>query len=487
MERERISQLLKKHVNPSLVLGDQIGQGAMGQVYNLQGYSCEAILKVVNLAELTESIVEELSGIAKKVNYEYCYNVFLKKTRLEINYLKQLKDYPGITKMIEAYEFDIPAKCFFIIQEKYQELDDFIKTQNLTQGLLIQMAEDILKMLDILEQKQILHRDIKPGNLFIKWKNGKPEFILGDFGLARNIDYGGGKITICGTPGFLAPELAISGDAMGFNSDIFSLGASLFYILTQGRLPDMFFRENKIPFMEQGSPGLRRIILKAIEPDPARRYQHPSEMLRDLQSLPNINHTVPIIYNVDVYLAKQAILEGDLQKASTLALRGILEQGGEKEAKACFRIYMYLQMKMQKDYTKLNAEEVRSLAEIADQGDAVAQYLYGLYLFDTQREERGIEYMRHSAENGSEIGCYVYGRMICQGYSGKDIRISTDVEMGIKYLEQAALKGYVPAVRYLKRLKERGSYFPDEEIQRLLQMEIRNYEEMKQTYIIPFL
>ncbi len=489
MDRERIGYLLNQYVNPSLVLGNQIGRGGMGQVFDLKGYECEAVLKVVDLAKLMESVMEELGDAAGNAAYEYYYNNFLRKTRLEINYLRELKGCSGITRLIDAYEFDNPEKCFFIIQEKYQELDDFIKTQNITQGLLIQMATDILKMLEILEKKQIIHRDIKPGNLFIKWECGKPKFILGDFGMARNISYGGGKVSICGTPGFLAPELAANGNAVGFNSDIFSLGASLFYILTQGRVPAMFYRENKMPLMEQGSPGLRQIILKAIEQNPTKRYQHPSEMLIDLQRLPDVNNTVTIIYNVDVYLAKKAILEGNLQKAQMLAVRGMLEKGGAKGAKACFRIYMYLQMKMHKDYTKIKSEDIKNLAEIADGGDAVAQYLYGLYLFDTKREYKGIEYMRRSAENGSEIGCYVYGRIFCQGYTRKDICIGVDMDAGIKYLEQAALKGYIPAIRYLKRLKERyaDNYFPDDEIRRLLQTEIKNYEEMKHIYIIPFI
>ena len=71
----------------------------------------------------------------------------------------------------------------------------------------------------------------------------------------------------------------------------------------------------------------------------------------------------------------------------------------------------------------------------------------------------------------------------------KDICIGVDMDAGIKYLEQAALKGYIPAIRYLKRLKERyaDNYFPDDEIRRLLQTEIKNYEEMKHIYIIPFI
>lgn len=487
MRREKISEWLKKYVDSSLSLGDKIGSGAMGEVYDVKGYSYDAILKVIDLQETLKELLKDFSGSVREVVYQEYYQKLLENTRKEVNFLKELQECDGITKLIAAYELDVPQKCFFILQEKYQELDMFISTQNLTQGLLIQMASDILETLVVLEKKKILHRDIKPANIFIQWECGAPKFVLGDFGIARTVLFKDGQVTICGTPAFMAPEL-MNGMIHGYNSDIFSLGASLFYILTQGDLPQRFYREHKKPRIEQGSKELQDIILKAIKWDPRDRYQHPEEMLQALRSLPHTDYMKPIIYNAYVYLAKQEILKGDILKAQVLAVTGCKECGSEKESIACFRIYMYIKMKLRDDYDQFSESEVAHLKEIADRGDAVAQYLYGVYLFDTNREADGIVFMRRSAEHGSEIGCYVYGRMLCQGFVKLPVSITVDRVHGIKYLEHAALKGYIPAIRYLKRLKAQCSdYVPNREIQPLLDIEIPNYKEMMHAYMIPFL
>lgn len=487
MTREKISEILKKYINPALVLGEKLGQGAMGEVYDIKGHSCDAILKVIDLEAALEELLQDISGSVREVVYQDYYKKFLDNTRKEVNFLKELQGCEGITKLIAAYELDAPQKCFFILQEKYQELDMFLSTQNLTQGLLVQMATDILETLVILEKKQVLHRDIKPANIFIKWEYGAPKFVLGDFGLARTVLFKDGEVTICGTPAFMAPELG-HGRIHGYNSDIFSLGASLFYIMTQGDLPQRFHMRNKTPCIEQGSKEFRDIILKAIRVDPRERYQHPSEMLQALRSLSNAEYTRPIIYNRYVSLAKQAILDGDLKMAQQIAVKGCHDCSSVKEATACFRIYMYIKMKIENDYEQFPESEVIRLKKIADRGDAVAQYFYGLYLFDTRREADGIAYMHQSAENGCEIGGYVYGRMLCQGFVKPPINIAVDRVHGIKYLEHAALKGYIPAIRYLKRLKEQHlDYVPDREIQSLLQVEIFYYDELKQMYMIPFL
>lgn len=487
MKREKISELLKNHIDPSLTLGDELGKGATGEVYDIKGYSCDAIVKVIDVEEILKELLKDFGSVVREDAYVNYYQKLLKSIREEVDFLKKLQECDGVTRLIAAYELEIPGKCFFIFQEKYQELDMFISTQHLTQGILIQMTSDILKTLIILEKKQILHRDIKPANIFIKWECGAPRFVLGDFGLARTVLFKDGQVTICGTPAFMAPEL-MRGKIHGYNSDIFSLGASLFYIMTQGDLPQRFHMQNKTPCIEQGSKELQDIILKAIKWDPQDRYQHPSEMLQALQRISNTEYTTPIIYNRYVSLAKQAILDGNLLKAQLIAVKGCDSCGSEKEAIACFRIYMYIKMKVRNDYDQFPKNEVEHLKKIADRGDAMAQYLYGLYLFDTRREMDGIAYMHQSAENGCEIGGYVYGRMLCQGFVKPPVNIAADRAHGTKYLEHAALKGYIPAIRYLKRLKEQHlDYVPDREIQSLLQTEILHYDELKQMYMIPFL
>lgn len=489
MNAEEIESILKSTVQDTLRLGKRVGKGGMAEVYEVFGMECAAVLKVVSVDQL----LEKMEGSFK--SHDFYYDHIVRYLRQEILFLREMRECEYITHLIDAYEICTgeagQVNLFFIIEKKYQCLDDFVRTQNLTEGLLIQMAKDILKALEALEEKSILHRDIKPGNIFIRWIAGNPRFILGDFGLARELTFQYGKVTPHGTRAFGAPEV-LNGKALaGFHSDIFSLGASLFYIMTQGECPIMYYKQGLKPRLQQGSPAFRSIILKAIEWEPQMRYQHAADMRKELEMLPAANNINRIIFNGYVYLAKKALMEDQKKLAARYAAEGFEKfrksgrRAPNKEELACFRIIIYIKMSLDKQYRMLEAEEVRMLTEMAESDDAVAQYLYGLYLYDTGDEAGGLSYMRKSAENGSEIGGYTYGRMLCQGYHG----VRGNMQKGVVYLESAAKKGYIPSIRYLKRIRQKSpeNYCPNAEVQQLLEMEISNYEQEKLLYVIPFL
>jgi len=485
MEKREIERILKQNIDASFSLGRELGRGGNAVVYELEGMEQEAVLKVV----FVDAILEKIGGAAR----DFYYQRLVSYQRKEIELLKAMNDCEYVADLLDAYEIatrdSSKTNLFFMIEKKYQCLDDFMKTQYLTEGLLVQMAKDILKALVCMEERKILHRDIKPANIFIRWQAGKPCFVLGDFGLAKKVEQKYGQVTPMGTPAFAAPEISKGENIQGFNSDIFGLGASLFYILSEGCVPHMYFQAHKKPVLKQGSREFRRIILKAMAYDPKDRYAHAADMLEDLEHMDYV-HTAPVIFNKYAYLAKKALLEGKTEKAMKYASEGIESgidhKGGmSREAMACLRIRIYIRMCINKDHNSIEEEECLILKELAESGDAVAQYLYGLSLFDSQKEKEGLAYFKRSAENGSAIGGYAYGRMLCQGFRG----ILADMEKGIHYLEIAAGKGYIPAVRYLKRIQRKypDLYIPDAKIAELLLQDTSDYENNKIMYIIPYL
>ncbi len=128
----------------------------------------------------------------------------------------------------------------------------------------------------------ILHRDIKPANCFL---SGDGSVKVGDFGLAvstpptTTIIKGIGQRL--GTPGFASPEQS-RGQSLDLRSDIFSVGATLYYLLTK-RVPFQATDFAELPKKTAKRPheiphGLFRVILRCLEEDRNKRFNNYDEL-----------------------------------------------------------------------------------------------------------------------------------------------------------------------------------------------------------------
>lgn len=158
-------------------------------------------------------------------------------------------------------------------------------------GLLVQVCGGVQSVHDA----GLVHRDIKPSNLFVDAKSQIAK--LGDFGLARILNDDTVTLTraaeLVGTPAYMSPEqTAPSGDVTQA-SDVYSIGATLYHILT-GRPP---FQGSSIAILNQinevqptpptqlneyVSRDFETICLKALEKEPSRRYASPRHLAEDL-------------------------------------------------------------------------------------------------------------------------------------------------------------------------------------------------------------
>ncbi|HWL86432.1 MAG TPA: serine/threonine-protein kinase [Polyangiaceae bacterium] len=99
-------------------------------------------------------------------------------------------------------------------------------------GAAGQLMSDVLDVLTCAHANGIVHRDIKPDNLFIT-AAGRVHVL--DFGIARRAEEDGGTVSaqVIGTPAFMAPEQAIGDpNAVGPHSDIWAVGATIFSLLS---------------------------------------------------------------------------------------------------------------------------------------------------------------------------------------------------------------------------------------------------------------
>jgi serine/threonine-protein kinase len=177
-------------------------------------------------------------------------------------------DHPGIPKIIP-----IAAKGRPYLAMEYvpgQTLYDVLEQRRpLPAADAVRLASRLCEILDYIHRRNLVHLDLKPGNIIIS-DDGAPHII--DFGIARapaRISLLGWSAAGTGTPGYMAPE-QIQGDRVDARTDVYGVGAILHACVT-------------------GTNGgldaqLEEIILHAMAPRPSDRYRSAAAMKADLDS-----------------------------------------------------------------------------------------------------------------------------------------------------------------------------------------------------------
>jgi serine/threonine-protein kinase len=146
----------------------------------------------------------------------------------------------------------------------------------------------------------IVHRDIKPGNLFLTQRPDKMPLIkVLDFGLAKAPTGGDARLTrnsgLFGSPAYMSPEQLMPGADVDARADIWALGVSLYELLvgvvpfatsSAAEVAVMVLRDAPPPPHERRgeiSVGLSAVILRCLEKEPSRRYADVAELAAALE------------------------------------------------------------------------------------------------------------------------------------------------------------------------------------------------------------
>jgi serine/threonine-protein kinase len=160
----------------------------------------------------------------------------------------------------------------------------------MSEETLIPMFCKILDTIAYLHQNGVIHLDIKPNNIMVL--DNRDIKIL-DMGISAIINDKNSNPKKCGTPAFMAPE-QINQDKLGFYTDIFALGVTLFNMVTC-KLPfsgsshtEIFEKICKEPtpqvedFIKSANPQFQKIIERALQKDGKNRYQTCEEFQMEL-------------------------------------------------------------------------------------------------------------------------------------------------------------------------------------------------------------
>ena len=173
--------------------------------------------------------------------FEHAKERFLDEARL----LYQLRDTPSIVRL---YNYFSENNTAYIVME-FLEGNDLRKYAKNSGGrITLEMAAEVINTcapaLEAVHKKGFLHRDISPDNIFVKNDKkgtGHPSFVLLDFGAARNF-IGNNAPTVLLKPGFAPPEAYSKTGNKGPWTDVYSLAATIYNVLSGQSIVDALFR-----------------------------------------------------------------------------------------------------------------------------------------------------------------------------------------------------------------------------------------------------
>ncbi|MCK6470498.1 MAG: serine/threonine protein kinase [Planctomycetes bacterium] len=257
----------------------RVGEGSMGAVFRARNTQND---QIVALKVLPKNLASDQE--------------FLERFKREVKTLEQLS-HPNIVAFhgsgqlggywYLAMEF-VYGESLSLRLQREKHLPE-------TEGLRI--ACDIARALAHAHGKALIHRDIKPENVLIA-QDGAVK--VTDFGLAKSQE-DSSKLTAVGlsigTPYYLSPEQAIGSESVDHRADLYSLGVTLFHLLT-GRVPfdDQSSTRVMVMHVQQPPPDPRSIngaisrstaqfILRLMSKDPVMRPQTANEVVEILQKL----------------------------------------------------------------------------------------------------------------------------------------------------------------------------------------------------------
>ena len=291
---------------PEWELIEKIGEGSFGKVYKAKrterGRSFYSAIKIISIP----ASKGELDSVRSEMNNEQSTREYFRNLVEDcVQEIYTMEHFCGNSHVVSFEDFKVVEYLdeigwdISIRMEYLTSFMDYCTGKELTEKEVIKLGCDLAMALIYCRKLNIIHRDVKPENIFVS-RFG--DFKLGDFGIAREQAHTMSNMSKKGTYSYMAPEI-YKGEKYDSSIDIYSLGIVLYKLMNHNRLPFLSldkqlitYRDKetalarrmageKMPVPVNASAAFSHIILKACAYEPGKRYRKPEDMLRDLEKL----------------------------------------------------------------------------------------------------------------------------------------------------------------------------------------------------------
>ncbi|MBL8810944.1 MAG: serine/threonine protein kinase [Planctomycetaceae bacterium] len=250
---------------PDFEIQDLLGFGGMGCVYKARQTRLD---RAVAIKILPKELAKD--------------ELFSERFAREARAMARL-NHPNV---VRVYDFGQAGDVCFLIMEYMDgmNLRELLNAGSLPASEVLRVFEQVCLALDYAHREGVVHRDIKPENILFS-KTGHAS--LADFGLARLAMDSGCEVSLTqtrqamGTLNYMAPEQWENPKTVDHRADIYALGILLYELLT-GRVPRGSFPPASS--LCGSPPAIDSVINKALQVDPALRYQSVMEMVQALSA-----------------------------------------------------------------------------------------------------------------------------------------------------------------------------------------------------------
>jgi eukaryotic-like serine/threonine-protein kinase len=150
----------------------------------------------------------------------------------------------------------------------------------------LRLAAEVARGVAELHRAGIVHRDIKPSNVLIKsTPDGRERVLVADLGVAKSLAQASGLTMSVGSAGYMAPEQAEPNAGVDVRADVYSLGALAYHLITgdEPGPPGQVISPDRSP--PELPAEVRRVLLRALEPDRDRRWPDASTLAAEFDRL----------------------------------------------------------------------------------------------------------------------------------------------------------------------------------------------------------